>query len=293
MKKEKTNFNGLIKLFFALLVSTTSLFAQKKEKVDPAIAEAVEFVAEGNKSVEENNFSIAEASYRKAIAKDPNNIAAKYNAGNNYYRSEKYDEGLSRYLQAVQVASTKTEKHRAFHNLGNAYYQKNDFKQAVEAYKNALRSNPTDEETRYNLAMAKKEDEKNGSGGEDNKEDKKEDQQNDKQQDQDKDGDGKEQEGDDGKPKEKDEKGEDKKGEGEDQKDEDGKPKDDQGDKGGEDQKDQKDQKQPQPQQGEGQLSPQQVKSLLEAMKNEENKVQQKINAKKAKGVKVKAEKDW
>ena len=31
-----------------------------------------------------------------------------------------------------------------------------DYSNAVEAYKNALRNNPTDEETRYNFALAKK-----------------------------------------------------------------------------------------------------------------------------------------
>ena len=42
-----------------------------------------------------------------------------------------------------------------------------------------------------------------------------------------------------------------------------------------------------------GQLSPEQVKSLLEAMNNQEKKVQDKINAKKVKGKPVKTKKDW
>ena len=56
---------------------------------------------------------------------------------------------------------------------------------------------------------------------------------------------------------------------------------------------DQKEQPQPQPQPQQGQLSPEQIKSLLEAMNNEERKVQDKINAEKAKGAKVKTDKDW
>ena len=43
----------------------------------------------------------------------------------------------------------------------------------------------------------------------------------------------------------------------------------------------------------EGQLSPQQVQSLLEAMNNQEKKVQEKVNAKKVKGVPVRGKKDW
>ena len=42
-----------------------------------------------------------------------------------------------------------------------------------------------------------------------------------------------------------------------------------------------------------GKLSPQQVKNLLEAMNNEEKKVQEKMNASKVKGVQVKTDKDW
>ena len=33
--------------------------------------------------------------------------------------------------------------------------QKEEYDNAIEAYKQALRNNPTDEETRYNLALAK------------------------------------------------------------------------------------------------------------------------------------------
>ena len=40
-------------------------------------------------------------------------------------------------------------------------------------------------------------------------------------------------------------------------------------------------------------LSPQQIKNLLEAMNNEENKVQEKMNASKTKGIKVETDKDW
>ncbi len=269
-------------------------YAQKVDngKPDPTLAEANDFVADGNEQVEQKQFAVAEASYRKAVAKDPANLSAKYNMGNNYYRNKKYAEGMDRYLQAAEVAQTKEERHKAFHNLGNAYYQQKDFKKAVEAYKNALRNDPTDEETRYNLALAKKEEDKNGGGG--NDDDQNKDQNQDQNKDnKDKEGDqGKDKESDDGKPKESDDKGDEKKEDGDQKKDDKGKPDDKKGDNKDDGKpQDQKDQQQQQP--AEGQLSPQQVKSLLEAMKNEENKVQDKINAQKVKGAKVKTEKDW
>ncbi|MGB1371092.1 MAG: aerotolerance regulator BatC, partial [Flavobacteriaceae bacterium] len=55
--------------------------------------------------------------------------------------------------------------------------------------------------------------------------------------------------------------------------------------------KDSKEKNNPENQQGK--LSPQQIKNLLEAMNNEENKVQEKMNASKTKGIKVETDKDW
>ncbi len=271
---------------FALLLGG-NLFAQS-EKPNPAIIEAQDFVAEGNEEFVSKEFTSAETSYRKAIAKDPANVAAKYNMGNNYYRNKKYDEGMTRYLQAAEVATSKAEKHKAYHNLGNAFYQQKDYKKAVEAYKNALRNDPTDDETRYNLALAKKEEEKNGGGGDDNKDDQNQDQNQDQK---DQNGDGDEQESDDGKPKDGD--GDKESDQGEDKEDDKGKPKDGEGDQKDQGENGEKPKEQPKPQSGQGQLSPQQVKSLLEAMKNEENKVQEKINAEKVKGAKVQTDKDW
>ena len=53
--------------------------------------------------------------------------------------------------------------------------------------------------------------------------------------------------------------------------------------------KNDKSKQKPQP----GKMSPQQIKQLLESLNNEEKKTQKKLNAKKAKGKKVKQEKDW
>ena len=62
-----------------------------------------------------------------------------------------------------------------------------------------------------------------------------------------------------------------------------------QGDPKKPDQPQEQEQQKPQP----GQLSKQQIESLLEAMNNEEQKVQQKMNVKDKKGAKVKSNKDW
>lgn len=252
-----------------VILITTFSFAQEKDK---ALQKSNDYVYDGNILVDED-FVAAEKEYRKAISEKPSNTSGTYNLGNAYYKTGLYSEALQRHIETAKLATTKIEKHQAYHNIGNALMQQKQCKEAVEAFKNALRNDPTDEETRYNLVIAKEcAEQQGGGGGDDDKEDE------DK-----KDSDEKEDENkDEGNDKE------DKK-DGDDKEDKDGKPKDEKGDKKDEDPKNEKKKQQPE----RGKLSPQQVKNLLEAMNNQEKKVQEKINAKKVKGEKVKTEKDW
>ena len=270
-----------IMFLFGFGLSSLILSAQDAQE---ELKEAQEFLSEASVALQEDKFSIAEADYRKAISLNPADEKGKYNLGTAYYGKSKNTEALNRFKQAASVATEKLEKHRAFHNLGNSFMNEKNYTEAVEAFKNALRNNPTDDESRYNLALAKDMLEKNppqdDKGDDDNKE------KDDKKEDDKKKEDSEDKKGDDGDPKEDQDKGDQKedKKEGEDEKDK-GKPnepEDKQGDKQPQKQK-------PQP----GQLSPQQVKSLLEAMNNEEKEVQKKMNARKQKGAKVKSNKDW
>lgn len=57
--------------------------------------------------------------------------------------------------------------------MGNACFKSNQLEQAILAYENALKLNPSDMETKYNLAMAKKQQKNKGGGKNDQKQDKK------------------------------------------------------------------------------------------------------------------------
>ena len=212
----------------------------------------------------DKDFLLAENSYRKAISINSSNIKAPYNLSNKYYEEELYDEALIRQVEALKNANSSNEKHRINHNIGNILMKKDLCKEALEAYKDALRNNPNDDETRYNLSLAKLcADEQNKNN--DKKDDKKDDQQkDDKKDDQQKD----------------------------DKKDD--QQKDDKQDQKNDNKNEQKDKKNnPSKDRGSAKLSPEQIKNLLKAMNNEENKVQAKINEKKQKGVKIVTEKDW
>ncbi|MCH7784098.1 MAG: tetratricopeptide repeat protein [Bacteroidetes bacterium] len=269
----------LLSVFILMFSSLVSVIAQEKENRD--IIESKKLLSDAGLEMKNGNFPLAEADYRKAISLNPKDEIGKYNLGTAYYNKEMNANAMQRFLQAASVASNKTEKHKAFHNLGNTFMNDKKYKEAVETYKNALRNNPTDDETRYNLALAKKmleEEQKKGGDDEDNKDKDNKENQNNKDNKDNKDN----KEGDDGDEKEDKDKGDEK---------DDKKEGDEKEDKGNPEQpkEEKKDRKQPVP----GKLSTQQIKNLLEAMNNEEKKVQDKINAEKQKGIKIKNSKDW
>ena len=278
-------FKGVHKLSYSLknfglilfLLASISGSAQEEAA---QISLSNNYVFEGNSLVDEN-FIEAEKKYRLGVSAKQNNAAGSYNLGNAYYKSELYDEAMLRHLEAINNSGLKLEKHKAYHNIGNTLMRQKRCKEAVSAYKNALRNSPSDDESRYNLALAQECAKEQGDGkGEDK----------DKERDENKDDKENSDENKDNEEKNKDKGGEDEeKKEGDDKEDEDGKPKDDTGNQKDKDANKDKGQPKPQP----GKMSPQQVKNLLEAMNNEEKKVQEKMNASKTKGVKIQTEKDW
>jgi len=266
----------------------------QKEKEDRAEAKALkaskDLTWDANKELSENKFVDAEANYRKAIAKSAKNVAAPYNLGNAYYKNKSYSEAFSRYKEAGEIAANKKNKHNAYHNMGNVFMERKDYEKAVEAYKQALRNDPTDDETRYNLALAKemlKKQQDENKKNDQNKDDKDKKDQEDKEDKDKNKGDNKDKDKDQNKDdKDKGDQGDEKK---EDNKKEEGDDKKDQQNQPNKGDTPQDQQQQPRP----DQLSPQQIRNLLEATQNEEKKVQEKIDAQKVKGTKIRNEKDW
>ncbi|MFN8274554.1 MAG: tetratricopeptide repeat protein [Flavobacteriaceae bacterium] len=243
-------------LFFLSLAG----FAQKKDK----------HLTQGNDDFSDKSYSSAEAEYRQSLAQNQANTAAAYNLGNSIYRQNQPAEAKYSFAKAVKSAQTKEQKYQAYHNLGNSLMQEKDYSGAVEAYKNALRNNPSDEQTRYNFALAKKmlkDNPPKQDKKDDKKENKKDNKQDQKKQDQDKKDDPKQDQNKDQKDKK----------EGNQDK------KDDQGNQ------DQPNQPKPKP----GGISKERLQNLLDAVNNEEKKIQDKVNAKKVKGRPVQTEKDW
>ena len=271
------------KLFVILLCFFSFGFSQE--------AKVINHIFNGNEKAQEEEYIEAEKAYREALSLAPEKAKALFNLGNTHFLDKKYQEASQRFFQTQKFATSKEDKHKAFHNMGNVYMQEKDYQKAVEAYKSALRNNSSDEETRYNYALAKELLEKEKPPEEqeqDDKKDQNEQQDKDKkdQKEEDKDQEGEEENKDEKNPNKEDDKGE--------ESDDEGKPKNEGDQKKDENPNESKDKSQEKKQPPrDGQLSPQQVQSLLEAMNNQEKKVQDKVNAKKVKGVPIKGKKDW
>lgn len=296
MRRNKQLLYVTLSLFCFVSAQRMNAQETKLEKEDKKLlSEAYEKATSGD-------FAQAEAAYRKALAKSgENNTTAAYNLSNLYLDHDEIPAARKRILEAIKNTEDKELIHKAYHNLGNSMMKEKNYQAAIAAYKDALRNNPNDEETRYNYALAKEmQDDENNDGGEDGDDNKQENQDQDQEQDQDQDQEDKSDDSDnEGDNEDQKDKGDQKDEQDKDDGDQDQNDSDEQED--GEDQKNKKEQKKDNDGEGEqeqqkpqkGKLSPEQVQRLLKAIDNQEDKIQEKINAEKAKGSKVKTEKDW
>ena len=134
-------------------------------------------------------FSNAETEYRKALNKKPDNVQWNFNLANAIYKQQRFDEAAGKFTDLAEKMETQEEKARALHNLGNSQLMNQKIDESIVSYKKALRQNPNDLDTKYNLAYAqllKKQQEQQQQNQDQNqdKQDQNQDQQNKNNQDQ-------------------------------------------------------------------------------------------------------------
>lgn len=138
----------------------------------------------GNNLYQKEKYDKAELKYRKALEINPSDKVANFNLANTLLRTERGDEADKIYQELLKEVKILPKEQAAdvAHNAGNLAMSKKDYAKAVDMYKESLRRRPTDEETRYNLALAQK---LLQQQQQENNEDNKDDQQNQDQQQQD------------------------------------------------------------------------------------------------------------
>ncbi|PCH97313.1 MAG: hypothetical protein COB85_02795 [Bacteroidetes bacterium] len=243
----------------------------------------LKYVREGNEHYEEGEFEKASVSYQKALSENSNSPQGAFNLGDASYKQEKYKEAAAQFETFALRDDNKTNVAKSYHNLGNSLMRSKEYSKSIEAYKNALRNNPSDAGTKYNLAYAQQklaEQQKQ----KDNKEQEK--QKNDDNEEKD-DKDMKDEE----KPQSEDDQQKEKEDqEKKDNKEDDKKSESDQKQNEKTKEEEQKEQeKKPNP----NEISKEDAKKLLDALKNEEQNVQSKLTKNKMKATKINIEKDW
>lgn len=239
----------LLMLFFLVTIGHL-LLAQGNERTH---------TREGTKLFNKGNYTDAEASYRKALDKKNNFAPATFNLGNAIYKQpNRKEEAAGQFELASKILADEKQRAHAFHNMGNSYMDAQKYKEAVSAYKQALKINPNDQDTKYNLAYANEKLRTQNNNDNDNK-----------NKDQNK--------------------------ENQDQKDQENK--DDKQDKKNEnDNQENKNKKENNEKKNQGEspkLSKEAAENILRALQNEEEKTQEKMNKKQGRPVEVKIEKDW
>ena len=114
------------------------------------------FIRQGNRAYHKQKWAAAETQYRKAISKNQKNAQAVYNLGCALMMQQKDSMAMIQFENASKMETNKMRRARSYHNMGVVMQQHQQYAQAIGCYENALRCNPQDNATRYNLALCKK-----------------------------------------------------------------------------------------------------------------------------------------
>jgi Ca-activated chloride channel homolog len=114
------------------------------------------FIRQGTEKYNAGNYVESGNDYWKALDKNQNSLEARFNVAATMFKQEKYDDAITQ-LQALSNQTTDKEiLGKIYHNIGNSFLAKQELDKGIESYKTALKNNPTDDETRYNLIAAMK-----------------------------------------------------------------------------------------------------------------------------------------
>ena len=120
---------------------------------------------QGNALFRAGQYDRAEKYYLQVLKSQPHNSRAHFNLADTYLAKGNPGAADSLYNIVTQSEKNKQVRSMAWHNRGylcqtaalhDAQKQQQLLRQAIEHYKQALRLNPNDNDTRYNLALCQR-----------------------------------------------------------------------------------------------------------------------------------------
>jgi len=107
---------------------------------------------EGNRAFGRAEYPQALESYRRAQVERPDLPALNYNAGNVLHQQGEFQRAIAESLRATSTGETDMRV-RAFYSIGADYYREGKLREALSAYKSALKLDPSDVDTKYNVEV--------------------------------------------------------------------------------------------------------------------------------------------
>ena len=111
-------------------------------------------IRHGNSEFKNGNFSEAEVNYRKSLDKEYS-PKAQFNLGDALYEQKNYEDAQKNFSEVAERNVSKEIESDAYYNLGNTYMAQEKYAEAFDSYKKSLKSNPKNDDARYNLEYAR------------------------------------------------------------------------------------------------------------------------------------------
>lgn len=117
--------------------------------------EVTDLVNKGNKALLSKEYSTALDQYQIAEGILPGSPELDYNIASVLYEQGKYEESIDRFKKSLGSEESALQA-AAHYNLGNSFYRSGDYVKAIESYQDALGLDPDDMDAKFNLELARK-----------------------------------------------------------------------------------------------------------------------------------------
>ena len=113
--------------------------------------------ADEKRQAAQRKYAEATVDYLKADESGNGYYKSVFNLGDAMYKQGQYDSAASKFEKVSRMPDLDDKtRAKAYHNLGNSLMNRQRYQEAVDAYKQALKANPKDMDTKYNLEYAKR-----------------------------------------------------------------------------------------------------------------------------------------